>query len=181
MLRSTEGGFILNEQVYPGILLLWPKEDHLLFFNDVDLEDYVCCVLGSEAYAGWPLEALKANAVAIRSYALYSRGKHGVYDLCAGEHCQVYRGLPQAEVFRTAVTVTTGQVLTWQAPVMPFIIPVVAGGPVIMRKSERARPCPIYGRSMITTMTVKNISGHRPTGIVWRNLAGSWEFRTQSV
>jgi stage II sporulation protein D len=128
MLRSTEGGFILNEQVYPGILLLWPKEDHLLFFNDVDLEDYVCCVLGSEAYAGWPLEALKANAVAIRSYALYSRGKHGVYDLCAGEHCQVYRGLPQAEVFRTAVTVTTGQVLTWQGAPINAVYHSSSGG-----------------------------------------------------
>src|SRR5690606_32666785 len=76
MLRSTERGFMLNGEVYPGTLLLWPEGDNLLFFNEVHLEDYVCGVLGSEAYSGWPLEALKANAVAIRSYTLYSLGKH---------------------------------------------------------------------------------------------------------
>ena len=128
MLRSTERGFMLNGEVYPGTLLLWPEGDNLLFFNEVHLEDYVCGVLGSEAYSGWPLEALKANAVAIRSYTLYSLGKHTYYDLCADEHCQVYRGLPRATVFRTAVTATAGEILTWQGAPINAVYHSSSGG-----------------------------------------------------
>jgi len=128
LFSGTGGGFILKGEVYPGTLLLWPEGDNLLFFNEVNLEDYVCGVLGSEAYASWPLEALKANAVAIRSYTLYSLGKHTAYDLCAGEHCQVYRGLPEAAVFREAVAATAGEVMTWQGTPINAVYHSSSGG-----------------------------------------------------
>ncbi|NLY91776.1 MAG: SpoIID/LytB domain-containing protein [Firmicutes bacterium] len=128
LFRGKEGGFTLNGEVYPGTLLLWPEGDNLLFFNEVNLEDYVCGVLGREAYASWPLEALKANAVAIRSYTLYSLGRHTAYDFCADEHCQVYRGLPEAEVFRTAVAATAGEVLTWQGAPINAVYHSSSGG-----------------------------------------------------
>ena len=128
MLCSGDGGgFELNGAIYPGALLLWP-EDGLLFFNEVSLEDYVCGVLGSEAYAGWPLEALKANAVAIRSYTLYSLEKHGTFDLCDTIHCQVYRGRPQEAVFRTAVTETAGEILSWQGAPINAVYHSSSGG-----------------------------------------------------
>ena len=128
MLYSTDGGgFELNGAFYPGALLLWPEEG-LHFFNEVSLEDYVCGVLGSEAYASWPLEALKANAVAIRSYTLYSLGKHGTFDLCDTNHCQAYRGLPREEVFRTAVTATTGEILSWQGTPINAVYHSSSGG-----------------------------------------------------
>ncbi|NLM36546.1 MAG: SpoIID/LytB domain-containing protein [Firmicutes bacterium] len=128
MLWSADGsGFELNGAVYPGTLVLWP-EDGLLFFNEVSLEDYVWGVLGSEAYAGWPLEALKANAVAIRSYTLYSLGRHGCYDLCDTIHCQVYRGLPPEAVFRTAVWTTAGEILCWQGAPINAVYHSSSGG-----------------------------------------------------
>lgn len=128
MLCSPDGsGFELNGACYPGALILWP-EDGLVFFNEVGLEDYVCGVLGSEAYASWPLEALKANAVAIRSYTLYSLGKHGTFDLCDTIHCQVYRGLPEEAVFRTAVTATAGEILRWQGAPINAVYHSSSGG-----------------------------------------------------
>lgn len=128
LLRPMDGsGFELNGTTYPGVLLLWP-EDSLLFLNEVGLEDYVCGVLGSEAYAGWPLEALKANAVAIRSYTLYSRGRHGTFDLCDTIHCQVYRGRPREAVFREAAAATVGEILSWQGAPINAVYHSSSGG-----------------------------------------------------
>jgi stage II sporulation protein D len=129
LLHNSGAGFELNGVRYPGNIILWPDADEgLIILNEVGLEDYVCGVLGSEAYASWPLEALKANAVAIRSYTMYSIGKHGSFDLCAGDHCQLYRGLPQAEVFQTAVALTTGEVLTWQGRPINAVYHSSSGG-----------------------------------------------------
>ncbi|MBA2131995.1 SpoIID/LytB domain-containing protein [Capillibacterium thermochitinicola] len=128
LLWSNDGsGFELDGAVYPGALVIWPA-DGLLFFNEVSLEDYVCGVLGSEAYAGWPMEALKANAVAIRSYTLYSLGKHEHYDLCDTIHCQVYRGLPPETVYRTAVRETAGEILCWQGAPINAVYHSSSGG-----------------------------------------------------
>lgn len=129
LLYNSGSGFELNGACYPGNLILWPDaEEGLIILNEVGLEDYVCGVLGSEAYASWPLEAIKANAVAIRSYTIHSLGKHGTFDLCAEDHCQVYRGLPQAAVFRGAVTATAGEVLTWRGTPINAVYHSSSGG-----------------------------------------------------
>ena len=152
MLCSPDGsGFELNGAYYPGALILWP-EDGLVFFNEVGLEDYVCGVLGSEAYASWPLEALKANAVAIRSYTLYSLGKHGTFDLCDTIHCQVYRGLPEEAVFRTAVTATAGEIQDGKGHRLTrFITPAAVGEPGTMRRFGGNTPSTCVRWRILTT------------------------------
>ena len=62
--------------------------------NYVDLEDYIKGVVPYEMSASWPREALKAQAVCVRSYADGLMGKHKSqgFDLCATTHCEVYRG-----------------------------------------------------------------------------------------
>ena len=93
-----------------------PQGGGLALFNDVHLEDYLYGVLAEEMPVAWPLEALKAQAVLARTHALNLRAsrthrKDG-YDLCDGQHCQVYGGVtaeyPKA---REAVDATHGQVL----------------------------------------------------------------------
>lgn len=128
MLRSAEGLEIeLNDRSYPGMIQLWPGEQ-LSVINELGLEEYVAGVLSGEAYAGWSLEALKANAVAIRTYTLYSLGKHKVYDLCDQVHCQVYHGLHSSPVFREAVADTQGQVLTWDGKLIEAVYHSSSGG-----------------------------------------------------
>lgn len=95
---------------------------------------------GSEAYAGWPLEALKANAVAIRSYTLYSLGKHGTFDLCDTSHCQVCRGLPGEAIFWTAVAGTAGEILSWQGRPINAVYHSSSGGRT--RNNEEVWPGP---------------------------------------
>lgn len=66
--------------------------------NYVDLEDYIKGVVPYEMSASWPREALKAQAVCVRSYADGLMGKHKSqgFDLCATTHCEVYRGANSA-------------------------------------------------------------------------------------
>jgi len=60
----------------------------------VDIEDYVKGILPYEMSNTWPMEALKAQAVVARTFAMRSLLRHGTqgFDLCVTEHCQVYRG-----------------------------------------------------------------------------------------
>ena len=66
--------------------------------NVVPLEDYVKGVLPYEMSPSWPLEALKAQAVCARTYALLQSKHYAGYrfDVCTTTDCQVYRGANQA-------------------------------------------------------------------------------------
>lgn len=96
---------------------------------EMELEDYVKGVVRAEMPAGWEVEALKAQAVAARSYALYqkSAGKHEDADVC-GEStcCQAFRSAEEMEDFwgagaaeyeakiAAAVEETAGEVLQYR-------------------------------------------------------------------
>jgi stage II sporulation protein D len=78
------------------------------------LEDYVSAVVASETVPGTPFEALKAQAVVVRSYALATHGRHGDEDLCDLAHCQVLAGRgPHAHrtAVQAATVATSGEVL----------------------------------------------------------------------
>lgn len=66
--------------------------------NILPLEDYLKGVVSTEMSDSWPLEALKAQAVASRSYVMRSSGKHKSlgFDVCASTDCQAYTGLKLA-------------------------------------------------------------------------------------
>ena len=72
--------------------------------NIVNIEDYVKGILPYEMNNAWPIEALKAQALCARTYALSNLNRHSAdgADLCVYEHCQVYRG-------RNAANATTDQ------------------------------------------------------------------------
>ncbi|MDR0293623.1 MAG: SpoIID/LytB domain-containing protein [Oscillospiraceae bacterium] len=89
--------------------------DDLYVYNALDMQDYVKGVIPYEMSPSWPLEALKAQAVCARSYAVSSMTRHRGegFNLCTGEHCQVYYGAAQAsETSDRAVDETFGQYLT---------------------------------------------------------------------
>jgi SpoIID/LytB domain protein len=83
--------------------------------NELELERYVAGV--AEMPSRWPLEALKAQAVAARTYAWWSaeRGVHAGFDICATTACQVFRGaevvLDGGQRWAEAVAATAGEVL----------------------------------------------------------------------
>lgn len=85
--------------------------------NHLDLEEYIKGVVPSEVPADWPIEALKAQAVAARTYALFKRSENsgGKFDLLSDVNDQVYGGMDR-ENKRTNIAVdrTKGMILTYK-------------------------------------------------------------------
>jgi stage II sporulation protein D len=82
----------------------------------VGLDDYVSGVVPSEVPSSWPIAALKAQAVAARTYAITSDVNGGDYNLYDDTRSQAYGGV-DAETARTneAVGATSGQIVTYRA------------------------------------------------------------------
>jgi SpoIID/LytB domain protein len=100
--------------LYRGALLISASGSAMTVVNALDLEDYVRGVVSAESPSAWPVEALKAQAVAARTYALTTRAGGSAFDQYADTRSQVYRGVA-AETPNTdaAVTATAGQVVTF--------------------------------------------------------------------
>jgi len=106
--------------VYRGLLEVRPAEEgKLTVVNVVNLEDYLRGVVPNElSPQAFPqIEALKAQAVAARTYALSHLGDYSSkgYDVCATPACQVYRGQSSEHpLTNRAVEETRGVVATWR-------------------------------------------------------------------
>ncbi|NLT54905.1 MAG: SpoIID/LytB domain-containing protein [Actinomycetales bacterium] len=95
--------------------------------NTVELEDYLRSVVPAEMPAGWPPDALRAQTVASRTYAVFDAATPGsISDTCDSTSCQVYRGVADHHPDGTlrarhewdgtdeAVAATAGEILTYR-------------------------------------------------------------------
>ena len=82
--------------------------------NQVDTDSYIRGVVAGEMPSSWPLEALKVQAVAARTYALATRTTSGAFDQYPDTRSQVYRGVTGESVRSdAAVSDTAGQIVTY--------------------------------------------------------------------
>ncbi|OGX41081.1 MAG: hypothetical protein A2984_01980 [Omnitrophica WOR_2 bacterium RIFCSPLOWO2_01_FULL_41_12] len=92
----------------------------LSVINHIELEDYIKGILYHESSHYWPIEALKAQAIACRTFALYQmqENKTRDFDLTSDIYSQVYGGRT-SERYRTnrAVDETKGYVVTYQGKI----------------------------------------------------------------
>lgn len=151
VLKPAEGGFIsAKNKWYRGYLIIQNKNKKLTVINEVDLEDYIKGVVPSEMPSGWELEALKAQAIAARSYALANLGKRASlgYDLKDTPEDQAYGGA-SAETSKTnrAVDETSGLVLTYNYKVVSAFYSASAGGQTVTAKEAWGNDVP-YVRSV---------------------------------
>ncbi|MDH5296660.1 MAG: SpoIID/LytB domain-containing protein, partial [Nitrospirota bacterium] len=105
-----------QEWVVRGPLEIQSSASGLGLINWIDLEAYVAGVVSGEVGAKWPIEALKAQAVAARTYVLYKKVESQLqpFDVVAGVQDQVYHGHSvRAESVLEAVASTRGQVVTF--------------------------------------------------------------------
>ncbi len=111
---SDRRGIWVGQKRYAGKLNLFIRENDILVVNVLGIEKYLGSVVGSEMPAKWPLEALKAQAIASRTYALKQKG-NPLYDIDSTNKNQVYIGL-EAGTQRTkrAVNSTRSLVLTYK-------------------------------------------------------------------
>lgn len=114
--KGTAAYVKVNGRQYRGTLQLQLLPAGIQAINVVPLEEYLYSVLPSEMSPSWPTEALKAQAVAARTFALYDRNKHKSegFELCATTHCQAYEGVgKETAEARAAVDAVRGQVLEY--------------------------------------------------------------------
>jgi stage II sporulation protein D len=111
-LRGTaENG--LSNGAYRGTMVLSRDGSSVLAVNRISLERYLYGVISAEMPASWPAEALKAQAVVARSYALRSLRPSSAYDVFADVRSQVYRGLlGEVDATNDAVRATNARVVT---------------------------------------------------------------------
>jgi stage II sporulation protein D len=105
---------------YRGTLEIFLEGNSLKAVNILDLESYLRGVLPREISSSWGnyggMEALKAQAVASRTYTLYyqSRPRHPRFQLCDMKHCQQYGGKScETENTDRALRETRGEILTY--------------------------------------------------------------------
>jgi len=135
LLEPQDNGLVrLGDRWYRGRLQVVSTSRGLVAINLVDLEDYLPSVVGKEMYPSWPLEALKAQAVASRSFVLFRRDRErrrpgSLYDVGATVTHQVYPGV-SSETASTlaAVAATRNQVLTYGGQIIEAVFHASSGG-----------------------------------------------------
>ena len=132
---SKSGPFSLGRALRGAIeVSLYDRRRSLRLVNVLNLEDYTQGVVGAEMPSDSPLEALKAQALIARTHVLFIKtvskrhGKEG-YDVCDGQHCQVYAGLhAENERTRAAVDATRGRVALYKGALVHAIYSSNCGG-----------------------------------------------------
>ena len=119
----------LNGRDYRGQLRLDPAGDGFVVTNVLLLEEYLYSVVGSEMPSTWSLEALKAQAVAARTYALRQISPDADYDICDSTACQAYGGIAtETTSVRQAVDATSGIVATYDGQPIDAVYSANMGG-----------------------------------------------------
>lgn len=128
---SGAGELALDGRRYRGALELRHKGGGLTAVNIVPVDDYLRSVVPEEMPVDWPAEAIKAQSVAARSFALASRGRHASegYDLCTTTHCQLYTGTAaEKSASNAAIKATRGEVLTYGGKSIEALFHTDSGG-----------------------------------------------------
>lgn len=115
------GMFYLDNRPYRGRLMIVSNGSQLLAVNHVNLKHYLYSVVASEVSPSWPAAALKAQAIAARSYALtyYFRPANALYHLGSDEYFQVYSGTPkEAASSNQAVDATAGEFVSYRGGIV---------------------------------------------------------------
>lgn len=134
----------METQTFRGTLRLVVESDMITAINILPVEQYLASVISSEMRATSSAELLKAHAVISRSWLLaqmekrrntrggqnsffsftkkdnelirwYDREDHGIFDVCADDHCQRYQGITKAtsRAVEDAINATRGQILAY--------------------------------------------------------------------
>lgn len=136
----------------------------------MDFEEYLRGVVPSEMYPTWHADALRAQAVAARSYAAYQVAHPRHWDkgahVCTTTHCQVWRDDPYPETTNAAVADTRGVVATYGSSIISAFFFSQCNGQTT-RNSEEAlasndswKTCYVQGWSYVPYCRASSCGGH---------------------
>jgi stage II sporulation protein D len=104
----------VSSGLYRGSIELRTDLGGVSAINVLDLDSYIRGVVAGEMPSSWPLEALKSQAVAARTYALTTRKTDGLFDQYPDTRSQMYRGVTGESVRSdAAVADTSGRIVTY--------------------------------------------------------------------
>jgi stage II sporulation protein D len=123
----------VDGEPYRGVLEVRLGDGGLTLVNIVNIEDYLRGVVPNElSPLAYPqIEALKAQAIAARTYALRNMGQFAAkgYDICATPACQVYRGRgTEHPLTDRAVSETRGMIAAWHGKPVNALYTSTCGG-----------------------------------------------------
>ena len=139
----------LNGHFYKGDLYMkTTAAEKLEVIEHLSIEDYLYGVLPVEMSPDWPLEALKAQAVASRTYALKNVNPKKDYDMTDGVETQVYNGASGMNPrIIEAVNSTRGEVLKYKEKLITAFFHACCGGHTASANSAWGEEVvkPLYG------------------------------------
>ncbi len=131
-ISSNDPFMSVNGKNYRGIVVLVQKnKDSFFVINNLNVEDYLAGVLGGEMPSSWHIEALKAQAVAARTYAVMMKRnpRNPDFDLFSTTMDQVYTGVSgEVPSILQAVSETKGEILAFDSvPINAFFHSTCSG------------------------------------------------------
>ena len=120
---SMKGDLLVMGTRYSGNINVWKGESGLYLINELPMEEYIKDVVTEEVGPNWEMEALKAQAVVSRTYALYQKRMNGdsIYHIASSVLHQVYKGNNHDVRVAYAVAETNGEILTFDnRPIAAF-------------------------------------------------------------
>jgi stage II sporulation protein D len=128
-LTPAQGSLLKLGRRYRGQLVIDVLNGKLRAINVLPLEQYLYGVVPAEMPSAWLLDALEAQAVAARSYALASRQAAAPFDVYADGRSQAYLGVSvETPAAKAAVDQTAGQVLLYNGDVADTLFSSSTGG-----------------------------------------------------
>lgn len=153
-LRTT-----IEDKEYYGGVRINKVNGKLDVISLVQVEEYLRGVVAKEMPPLYPLEALKAQTIAARSFAMKNRKRHEAdgFDLCTTTHCQVYDGVADFDSVDWAVDETRGEVLVFKDRLVDANFHTDSGG--MTASSEE-----VWGRGVPYLVSVRE---HFTAGTPW--------------
>ena len=156
IIRSSDRrGIWINSKRYSGKINIVFRNNKIMVINVLGVEKYLNSVVGSEMPHKWHIEALKAQAIASRTYAL-KKTNNGLYDIDSTQTNQVYNGL-ESSTFKTrrAVRETRSLVITYKNKLINALFHSSSGGMTENSEEVWSNPYPYL-------VTVKDFDQKNP-------------------
>jgi stage II sporulation protein D len=137
-ITGLSSGFVLRGRAANGVVggsyrgnlqISAPAIGGLSAINALDLEDYLRGVVPGEVPSNWPHEALRAQAVAARTYAIATSKAGADFDQYADTRSQVYKGMAvEQPTTNAAVAATSGEVVSFNGkPIVTYYFSTSGG------------------------------------------------------
>lgn len=137
ILSSRTGHLKFKNTTYQGNFIILSDQKRCYLLNVLDLEDYVCSVIKSEGWPGWPHEMNKVLAITCRTYVIAmikeARDSKRLYDVKSTNEHQTYKGVHTQQVLKRAVEDTRGLFISYNNQPIVAMFDICCGGVIPSR------------------------------------------------